>query len=192
MDTGRAVHRIKQFIPILAVVLGACGDSTAPAFWDATPDTLLMYSASVPEYIGFRSALDVVALPVRAVPIEASGATGQWDVALVNDGGSLALVAASAFEGLSSRSAVAVLDGAVFADVDRAPSDTSADTTQPVPLRSNAVYIIRSRRGQCGFTSGSRYAKLHPIEIDVAAGTFRFSIVRNPYCDDRSFVPPEQ
>lgn len=191
MDTDRAVHRIKQFIPLVAVALGACGDSSGPTFWDATPDTLLMYSASVPEYIGLRSALDVVASPVRAVPIETSGVTGQWDVALVHDGGSLALVAASAFEGLSSRSAIAVLDGAVFADVDRAPSDTAAYTAESVPLRSTAVYIIRSRRGPCGFTNGFRYAKLHPIEIDVTAGTFRFAIVRNPYCDDRSFVPPE-
>lgn len=191
MDTDSAVHRIKQFLPIMAVVLGACGDSTGPAFWDASPDTLLMYSASVPEYIGLRSALDVIASPVRAVPIEASGATGQWDVALVHDGGSLALVAASAFEGISSRAAVAVIEDAAFDDVDRAPSDTAAYSSQPVPLRSNVVYIIRSRRSSCGFTNGFRYAKLKPIDIDHAAGTFRFSIVRNPFCDDRSFVPPE-
>lgn len=191
MEMDRAVHRIKQFLPLIAVALGACGDSTGPAFWDATPVVLLLYSASVPEYIGYRSALDVVSSPVQAVPIETAGATGQWDVALVHDGGSLALVAASGFEGLSSRAAVAEIEGAVFADVDRAPSDTAAYSTEPVPLRSNAVYIIRSRRGSCGFTSGYRYAKLQPLSIDVAAGTFRFSIVRNPYCDDRSFVPPE-
>jgi hypothetical protein len=54
------------------------------------------------------------------------------------------------------------------------------------------VYIVRSRRASCGgVSSGYRYAKLRPVEIDVAAGTYRFEIVRNPYCDNRSFVPPE-
>ena len=83
----------------------------------------------------------------------------------------------------------------------QAPRDSTASawpplsapySVEPVPLVAGDVYIVRSRRASCGgVSSGYRYAKLRPVEINVAAGTYTFEIVRNPYCDDRSFVPPE-
>lgn len=192
MHTDKAVHKIKRLLPVLALGLGACDSAIGPGFWVAEPDTLLIYSASVPEYLGFRSAVDLAADPVRALPIEASGLIGNWDIALTHENGELALVPASAFEGLESRAAIAPMPGADFEDLARAPSDTSAYSSQAVILEPNEVYVVRSRRANCGYTTGYRYAKVKTIDVDAAAGTLRFAVIRNPYCDDRSFVPPEQ
>jgi hypothetical protein len=76
--------------------------------------------------------------------------------------------------------------------VREAPRDTVDFRASAVPLRPDAVYVVRSRLANCGFSNGYRYAKLKPVEINVPRGLFRFAIVRNPFCDDRSFVPPEE
>jgi hypothetical protein len=75
--------------------------------------------------------------------------------------------------------------------VTEAPRDTAAYSQSPVQLRTDVVYVLRSRRAPCGFTSGHRYAKMQPIELDHARGIYRFAVVRNPYCDDRALVPPQ-
>lgn len=190
---GGFVHRLKRLIPLAVLIVAACEDPFGPAVWNATPDTVLIYSASRAEYIGRASALDITSLPVAALPLEAPGVTGNWDIALTDYEGGLALVPASAFEGLQSRARIGVLPDRELADVTEAPRDTAAFTVDPLPLREGDVYIVRSRRASCGGVSaGFRYGKLRAVAIDEAAGTFRFEIVVNPYCDNRSFVPPEE
>jgi hypothetical protein len=188
------VHRLKRLIPLAVVIIAACDDPFGPAMWNATPDTLLMYSASRAEHLGRASALDITSptgpLPL---PLEAPGVTGNWDIALTDLDGGLALVPASAFEGLESRARVGVEPDSELADVTQAPRDTASFTVEPLPLREGDVYLIRSRRASCGGgTSGYRYGKLRPVAIDQTAGTLQFEIVVNPFCDNRSFVPPEE
>ena len=191
--TGGFVHRLKRLIPLAVLIVAACEDPYGPAVWNATPDTVLIYSASRAEYIGLASAVDITVLPVAALPLEAPSVTGNWDIALTDFEGGLALVPASAFEGLQSRARIGVLPDRELDDVTEAPRDTAAFTVDPLPLREGDVYIVRSRRASCGGVSaGYRYGKLRPVSIDEAAGTFRFEIVVNPYCDNRSFVPPEE
>ena len=202
--TGRIVHRLKRLIPLAVLIVAACDDPFGPAVWDATPDTLTLFSASRPEYIGLVSAVDIANIPVVvALPIEAPGLTGNWDFVLTDSNGGLALVPASAFAGLESRARIGVLPDRTLEEVTQAPRDSTASAWPPlsapysveaVPLVAGDVYIVRSRRASCGggLSSGYRYAKLRPVEINVAAGTYRFEIVRNPYCDNRSFVPPEE
>lgn len=192
MYEDRSLHTLRRFLPLAAFAFVACGDNFGPGFWVAVPDTMALYSASRAEYVGFRSALNIASDPVSALPIEAPGVTGNWDLALSEDASGLVLVPAAAFDGLDSRARIATIDNVSFEDLDQAPRDTTEYTAQPVPVRAGEVYVIRSRRAGCGFTSGYRYAKLEPVEIDVAAGILRFAIIRNPICDDRSFVPPER
>lgn len=188
------VRRLRRLIPLAILIVTACDDPFGPVFWDASPDTLLIYSASRPEYIGQVSAVDIAttSAPVLALPIESPAVTGNWDFALLDDQGGLALVAAGAFAGLDSRARIAVLPDRTLESVTRAPRDTASFTAEPVPIEAGTVYVIRSRRASCGLSSGYRYAKLRAVAIDEVAGTFRFEVVRNPICDDRSFVPPEE
>jgi hypothetical protein len=193
MITGGFVRRLKRLIPLAVLIVAACDDPFGPALWNATPDTVLIYSASRAAYIGRSSAVDITSVPVAVLPLESPSVTGNWDFALTDLDGALALVPASAFAGLESRARVGVLPDRQLDDVIQAPRDTTAFGVNAVPLREGDVYIVRSRRSSCGgFSSGYRYAKLRPVTIDVAAGTLRFEIVRNPYCDNRSFVPPEE
>lgn len=191
--TGGFVHRLKRLIPLAVLIVAACDDPFGPAIWNARPDTVLIYSASRAEHIGRASAVDITTLPVAPLPLEAPGVTGNWDIALTDLDGGLAIVPASAFEGLESRARIGVVPNSELDDVTQAPRDTAEFTVDPLPLREGDVYLIRSRRATCGGGSaGYRYGKLRPVAIDEAAGTLRFEIVVNPFCDNRSFVPPEE
>ena len=182
----------RLFFCFLLPVLGACNDGLGPRFWNATPDTLLIHSATRGEYVGLASAVDVAADPVTPLPIEVPGLTGSWDFALAEQDGGLVLLPAAVIPGTGSRARVALLEGRDFDALEEAPRDTALFSATAVPVRSDAVYVIRSRRTSCGFTTGYRYAKVKPVEIDLAGGRLRFAVVRNPYCDDRSFVPPDE
>jgi hypothetical protein len=188
---GRSVHKLLRLIPLVAL-LAACDDPFGPRFWSPAAETVALFSISRTEYTGMVSAVDLVADPVRAVPIEAPGATGNWDFALADPatGSGLVLVPAGELTGVDARSRIAVLRGVNFLDVAEAPRDTMAYSAGPVALEAGVVYVVRSRRGPCGFTTGHRYAKMLPVEIDVARGIARLAIIRNPYCDDRSLIPP--
>ena len=191
--TGGHVQRLKRLVPLAVLIVAACDDPYGPALWNADPDTLLVFSASRDEYIGEASVVDITRMPVTPLPLEAPGVTGNWDIALVDVAGGLALAPASSFAGLESRARVGVLADRLLDDVKEAPRDTALFQAEPIALRAGDVYVVRSRRASCGgVSSGYRYAKLRPVTIDEAAGTLQFEIVVNPYCDNRSFVPPEE
>ncbi|CAN5836057.1 hypothetical protein BH23GEM9_BH23GEM9_02900 [soil metagenome] len=189
--TGMELNRFKRLLPLLALIAVACSDPFGPQFWNPAPWPVTMYSASRTEYVGLGSAVDFTQDPVSTISIEAPGATGNWDVVLVDQpGGGLALLSAQVLSGFTSRARIAVIEDRAFLDVREAPRDTAAYSVGPVALRTGVVYVIRTRRGSCGFTTGHRYAKMQPIEIDTARGIFRAVVVRNPFCDDRALVPP--
>ena len=75
--------------------------------------------------------------------------------------------------------------------MDSAPGGDSPYSLEPVQLTMNAVYVLRSRPVACTTSRGPVYAKVRPIEINVAAGTFTFEYVDNPNCGDRDLVPAE-
>jgi hypothetical protein len=184
------VRRYRFLLVVTAAFMAACADPFGPRFWSDAPDTTMVYSAARPELSGLPSAFDFIDL-VR-LRIEAPGSTGNWDVALGETSQGLVLIPAGAFQGIESRAAVALTAATTLAEVLEAPRDTAAYRREAVPLTEGAVYVIRTRRGICGFETGVRYAKIKAIEVDAAAGTLRFEYVRNPYCDDRSFVPPDR
>lgn len=167
----------------------ACDDGLGPQVWDDTPSTFALYSASRPELLGFPSAYDFVNLqPTR---IESPGSAGNWDVVLATAGAQLQLIPAGAFEGQTSRAGIATITGQTFANVTSAPSDTAAFSSQPVTLQAGGIYVVRTRRYACSYGTAVNYAKIEVLTVNPAQGTATFNVVRNPYCNDRSFVPPE-
>lgn len=179
---------------MVAVVLwttAACDDDFGLGAWSAVPDTSLIYSASRPDLIRQPSAFDVVNL--ARVTIEGGGATGNWDFALLERDGGFVLAPERALTGSDSRAGIALSTEMQLASVREAPGDTSAYSRAEVPLNEGAIYILRSRRASCfTFGSGVYYAKLKALEVDAAAGTFLFEVVRNPNCNDRALIPPEE
>lgn len=170
------------------MLLAGCGDDFDLGRWTAVPDTTVIYSASRPELIRRPSAFDVVNL--ARVSIEGGGATGNWDFALLERDGGFVLAPERALTGSESRAGIAQSNESALEAVREAPGDTASYSREPVPIQEGAIYIMRSRRASCfTFGTGVYYAKLKALEVDPAAGTFRFAIVRNPNCNDRALVP---
>jgi hypothetical protein len=185
--------RFLQYSLAAAVLLTtACSDPFASQPWDGTPTEATLYSASRDSYVGLPSAFDLAASPPRAVAIESETGAGSWDVVLIDNGSGLAIESAATFEGVRSKSRIAVITNTAFDKVTTAPKDTTSYSAGPVQLTMNAVYVIKSRVATCALTQGPIYAKLQPLEIDVAKGVFRFSYVDNPNCNDRSLIAPEE
>lgn len=186
----------RALLPLsLLLSLAACDDPFGPRNWDATPDTAQIWSASRAELIGRPAGFDFTLNPPQAVLIEAPGAVRNWDVVLLDHEGGLALAPSSYFLGASAaRTAISPRGVQPLEAVTVAPRDSVEYTRLPVPLRVGELYVIRSRVQVCvdGFSSGIRYAKITPVEIDVAEGRVRFAHVRNPYCDDRALIPPDE
>lgn len=175
---------------VAATALAGCGDDFDFGAWSAVPDTTVIYSASRPELIRQPSAYDVVNL-VR-VAIEGGGATGNWDFALLERDGSFVMAPERVLTGSDSRAGIALSSETMLDAVREAPGDTASFTREAVPIQEGAIYIMRSRRASCfTFGTGVYYAKLKALEVDPASGTFRFAIVRNPNCNDRALIPPE-
>jgi hypothetical protein len=183
----------KAWLMPLAALLSfaACDDGFGPQTWDATPDTTVLYSLSRPELIGRPSAYDFTTL-VR-LSVESTGATGNWDAVLAEEGNTFVFVPSGNFPGIVSRAGIGTTTHTTLESLTRAPGDTAAYSRSPVPLREGAVYVVRSRIAAClGFGSGTYYAKFQVISIDAAAGTVRFAAVRNPYCNNRDLIPEEE
>jgi len=94
--------------------------------------------------------------------------------------------------GISSDAAVATLEGESFESAARAPSDTARYVKdEPIPIRSDRIYVIRTRRLQGGFSACNYYGKMEALEMDPVAGTIRFQFDVNGICNDLALIPPD-
>jgi len=166
-----------------------CDDDFGPFPWDATPDTLAVYSLAREELHGLPAAIDFVS--VQVVRVDQPGASGLWDVALSELDGEFVLLPAGAVSGIGLRPGIAVIEDQAFEDVVRAPRDTAAYTrTEPVPVRTDVVYVIRT--GRRTGSSCSYFAKAEVVTADADAGRVEIQVVRNINCNDRDLVPPDE
>lgn len=176
-------------LAMAAFSLAACDEDLGLGTWSAAPDTATLFSLSRTDLLGLPSAYDFINHIVYEV--ESPSANGNWDVAVRDEGGQLALVPAGAFEGQDSRAALARITGGTFDSLDEAPEDTALYSSNAVVVQAGQVFAIRTRRAPCSFTTAVRFGKLRIIEVNQAAGTVKFESVVNPFCNDRSLVPPE-
>jgi hypothetical protein len=172
-----------------ATTLVACEDPFDIDDWTTITDTVQIFSLSRTEHIGEPAAYDFVTRVLRLV--ESPSAAGQWDVALRDENGQLAFVPAGAFPGQASRAGLAAIPAnTTFEQLSEAPPDTGSYTLTPRILQPGQVYVVRTRRASCGFTTGVRFGKIKIISVDQAAGTVRFASVVNPLCNNRDLIPP--
>lgn len=183
-------------LPLLAVALltAACDDPFANPAWSDVPDTVTVFSAYRPEYAGMASAINLTGNFLSLVAIDDLGAATEWDFMLGEDEGNLLWVPSSVVPGREdSRSSTARMQETTLEEVRRAP-EPSGDrySKEPVVLEEGVVYVLRSRRSNTCYIRGSNYAKMKVIALDPALGTAEIAIVRNPYCDNRDLVPPDE
>ena len=173
----------------LSVGLAACGDDPFLFPWEASPDTVLLYSLARPE-LNLESAFNFN--DRRKVRVEAATATGTWDLAVDTRGGRLVFLPPGAL-GVSSKARVTALPGMSFDEVLDAPTDTAVYSQfDPLPVEMSTIYVVRTGRSPGIFgTSCSYYAKLEPLIIDVAGGTLTFKFDASPVCNSLRLVPPD-
>ena len=177
-------------VAALLMGLGACGDDPFSFRWDASPDTVQLYSLARPE-LNLQSGISFVPPPSTSI-VEQPNSTGGWDIALDTRGAELVLLPPGAL-GITSRARISALGPVNFDDVVEAPEDTLLyEDDQPVSLSNGSVYIVRTNRRVGSFGSSCvYYAKLEPVTIDVTGGTLLLRFVASPVCNSRDLVPPE-
>jgi hypothetical protein len=186
---ARKSARQSAIVAALLMGLTACEQDPFVFRWNATPDTVRLYSLARPEpnlVSGFGF------LDRARILVEAPGSTGQWDVALDTENGALVLKPPGAL-GISARAAIATLGAVPFDDVREAPGDTLLyELDDPVVMAIGTVYAIRTNRRTGNFNSACvYYGKMEPLVVDVAAGELEFRYVRSEVCNNRSLVPPD-
>ena len=115
---------------------------------------------------------------------------GEWDLALRLVGGELQFVPAGKIGimdigGVSRAAITDPLNGRTFESVTQAPNAGAFVTDRGVPVRLGGVYAARSRLVPCGLSAVEQYAKLQPLEVDLAAQKVRFRIQTNSRCADQ-------
>jgi hypothetical protein len=187
------MHRLRLCVSGFALLLAACDDGIGPLQWAATPDTFTIFSVSRAELLGKPAALDVAGAVVRTVVVESAAEAGTWDFALAEHSGVFVMLPASVVPQLDERVGIATMTETSLEAVAEAPGDTARYAREAVPIQPGTVYVIRSRRDQCGGFGGTgvRYAKLKALSLDATTGSFEFEVVRNPFCNDRRLIPPD-
>lgn len=178
----------------LSLLLGACDDPTGFGKAEIVEDTILLAVPDAnPANAALPTALDITPVGLTGInggrfPERQTDAES-WDVALRLRNGQLVLAPPTAVGLTSPQLRRAGITEAVtdrtFETLTEAPQSSRYVTDQPVVLRQGAVYVVRSRvtgggfGGQCIY-----YAKLQPLELNVAAGTARLRVAANTLCSD--------
>ncbi len=177
------------FLPIVVLAVAACNDNLGPTAWSDVPDTVTLYSASRASLIGQPSGFDF-SIP-RSVVLESATESGNFDMALTDQGGAFTLIPSGVVLGTYNRAGIATVKADSLHAIRQAPSDTAQFTTNTaVPIHVGDFLVIRSRRVSCVLTTGSYYAKLQVVAVNPDSGTMKMAYARNPYCGDQSLVPP--
>lgn len=178
------------FVGALMVSLTGCGENIFDLKWtQARVDTVLIYSVARPE-LNLPSAFDFVNRLTWEV--QEPGATGLWDLLLDTRDGQLVFVPPGGVE-VASEAMILELPEMAFADVIRAPKDTTLySKDMPVTVKTSSVYVLRTHRGQNQFgILCSFFGKIHAIEIEPEFGSVRFEYDVSRLCDDRALIPPD-
>lgn len=141
------------------------------------------------------SALDVAfsASPIRGRYPELVADAEQWDLTIRREDGALVFVPAAAFGfqnpigGRSSAGVTLPMERA-FDEVIEAPTSGAFHTDSTITIRSDRIYVARSRQTPAAFGGCENFAKLQPLSVDEAAGTVKIRIVGNARCNDPRLV----
>lgn len=181
---GASLRRLLGCVAL--ALLPACDLSTGTGDLYLTTDTLEIAAPTADREL--PSAIDVSAysgvMGGERFPEYVEDAEN-WDLAVRLVDGELVLAPAEAL-GLSSMAAITgSLIGETFESLDQAPATSAFRRDSAVVLRLGEVYAARSRTILCSSgSSGEQYAKLQPVEMDLAGGTVRLVVTTNETCSD--------
>jgi hypothetical protein len=171
------------------VVLAACDDPNAGLFEPVIREDTVDLAAPLVDP-AIPTALDVAyaASVIRGRYPELVSDAEEWDFAIRRENGEILLVPAQVFGFRNpiggASSAAIVASNRAFDEVIEAPGRADLESDTMMPIREGNVYVVRSRRTAASFGGCENYAKVQPLDVDVAAGTVKLRIVGNARCND--------
>lgn len=181
-------------VALLVLTLAACDDPNAglfqPIIQEDTVDLAVpLVDPDVP------TALDVAYATsgTRGRFPELVGHAEQWDLAIRREDGELLFAPAGVFGfqnpvGGASTAALTLPLERAFDEVIEAPSSSALLTDTLITIRTDRVYVVRSRRTPAAFGGCENYAKVQPLSVDAAAGLVKLRIVGNTRCNDPRLI----
>lgn len=174
-------------LPLLGP-LAACNGTTGIGNPIIVTDTLTVGAPSVAP-ASVPSAVDVVSF--SGAPIgggrfpERPSDAEQWDFTLRLRGGEFVFLPRGAVGVSANRAGITRPMDTPFEDVRQAPASSRFLTDSAVVVRQGATYVVRSRiySNPC-----FQYARVQPLELNVAAGTVRMQVVTSATCQDTRLV----
>ena len=155
--------------------------------WVPVEDSVTLFSLARPEYADLPAAFDFIARTRVVVDRPMSGDPYVFDMALSEEDGELVLLPAGVFETFGIDPGIAIdSSGTTYDELVEAPREGYV-TDAAVPVRTDVVYTVRTRRDASGCR---RYGKFEVLEADPL-GILLFRQVRNQLCNDRELIPPE-
>jgi hypothetical protein len=182
----------------IGVFLTACDDSTGVRSPQLIGDTITV-AAPLPQNANQPHALDITSsFGIRGGRFpELARDAAEWDFAVRVQDGELVLVPAGAL-GIDVRTLPAItpaIAGETIETLREAPGQSTFIRDRAVAMQVGAVYAARSREflgsdfSIGGVVPCTQFAKMEPIEVDVAAGILRIYIITNENCSDLRLAP---
>ena len=181
-------------VAVGVVVLAGCDDPNAFRIDPILVRDTVEVAAPLPNTARLPSALDVTGNGTGQItggrfPERPRDAL-QWDFVVRVDDGEVVLLPARGLGVLDSRAALTgPIPGETFASLREAPGQSVFSMTDPVVMRVGNVHVARSRDVSTFICTGVQFAKLQPLEVDVATGRLVLEIVTNERCNDPRLVP---
>lgn len=184
-------------LALVVVLLAACDDPNDGLFEPIIREDTVDLAAPLvdPE---IPTALDIAYgnSGIRGRFPELVGHAQEWDIAIRREDGEMRFAPAAVFGfqnpiGGASTAAVTLPLERAIDEVREAPGESQLRGDTTVAIRTDRVYVVRSRRTAASFAGCENYAKVQPLTVDAAAGTVRLRVVGNARCNDRRLVEEE-
>jgi len=192
---GRNIFGIILIGSTLGIV--GCDDSTGLDLNPVLVSDTVTVAAPLPQNAGLPTALDVTSDGAFGVqggrfPETIADALA-WDFAVRIRSGQVVLVPARGVGVTQSRAALTPsIAGAVFEDLREAPGQSTFTMDSAVVMRQGDVYVARSRENSSVFgTACVQFAKIQPVQVNVAEGRVHLRIVTNERCGDPRLIAVE-
>lgn len=188
--------RIKTpvIMALAAVLLTACDDPNDGLFQPIIREDTVNLAAPLIDP-DIPTALDIAYATsgIRARYPELVADAQEWDIAIRLEDGELRFVPAGVFGfqnpiGGPSNAAVTLPLERALDELRQAPGDSQLRSDTAVVIRTDRIYVVRSRRTAASFSGCENYAKVQPLAVDAAAGTVQLRVIGNARCNDRRLV----
>jgi hypothetical protein len=176
---------------ILAAPLAAgCDDGTGYDIHPILVNDTVIVAAPIPQTEGLPTALDITPdgfgnvyggrFPER--PRDAL----EWDFLVRIEDGEIVLVPGVEAGTPTSQAALTPpIEGETFESLRETPGQSTFRSDTTIAMVEGAVYAARSR----ALSGCTQFAKMEPLEVDVANGVLEIQLVTNQLCGDARLVP---